>query len=82
MTEPPGTLSELQVALSLDAPDGPQVAAWRDHYLANLPSPGALVDSCVEDLHERRLCYSCGKPADHLVADEFPWACSACDPGQ
>lgn len=81
MTVPaPASEGDLEVALSLDDPSGPTVAAWRDMYLDQQhPDVVALVDLCVGYLHERRLCYSCGRPADRLVDDEFPWVCGRCE---
>lgn len=80
VTSAPPTLDTLQVSLSIDDPSGPQVAAWRDEYLTRGREFGSLVELCVEDLHERRLCYSCGKPATRLVLDDFPRVCVACEP--
>lgn len=79
MHDRPETLDALQVALDVDRPDGAEVAAWRDRYVDANDGAQPLVNLCVEYLHERRLCYSCGGPADRLVLGEFPWVCASCD---
>lgn len=38
-----------------------------------------MVELCVEELHSRKLCYSCGLDADRLVNGEFPWVCRGCE---
>lgn len=75
----PDTLAELQVALSVGEPDGTRIAAWRDTYLETLNAPEPFVELCVDELHSRQLCYSCGRPADRLVNGEFPWVCAPCE---
>lgn len=74
---PPSSLPALQVALSENRP-GPQIAAWRDHYVTLGDAGLPLVEMCVDELHARQLCYSCGAPADRLVLDDFPWVCGDC----
>lgn len=77
--DPPANLHELQVALSLDDVPGPLVAAWRDQYVEQDEPGPAMVELCVEELHSRKLCYSCGLDADRLVNGEFPWVCRGCE---
>lgn len=74
----PRFLTALQVALSDEKP-GPQIASWRDHYMSMGDAGLPLIELCVEELHARQLCYSCGRPADLLVLDDFPWACGDCE---
>ena len=54
---------ELSVTLSLDQPDGPTVARWRDEYLATSPTTYRHhVDECLRYLEGRGECWSCGIP--------------------
>lgn len=71
VTAPPRSTADLQVSIELDEPSGPAIASWRDQYVERGDAWLPLVELCVDELHRRKLCYSCGLEADRLVNENF-----------
>lgn len=80
MMRPPESLEALQIAINVDEPDGIQLAAWRDAYVADPREPNPYhhhIDLCLDELRFRFECWNCGRPAIASTDDDLP-VCAGC----